>query len=271
MAQLSFSFESLEARRMLSAAQVTTLLSDSFTGNRVNAHHWHMLPFDPAGSSFLGRTQLRTSENEPLPAVSHGAVHLTLDSFNPTSLPGSPSFYGTQLVSNQTFKLQAGVSLDFKVRAKLNAPIKGGIVGGLFLYFLKPSHLHDEIDTELLSNQVITRTNHPQTNIYANQGLGAGLPRFSTTPISAPLTSYHTYEIKINPAKSVSWYTDGKLTRIERHIVPHGPFKVYLNIWAPAAEWAEAFSSTIQPTAIASQNHRYSMDVDNILVRSIKQ
>ena len=67
----------------------------------------------------------------------------------------------------------------------------------------------------------------------------------------------------------VSWYVDSVLIRTEKRKIPAGPFQLYLNIWAPAADWAAAYNPAIQPTAEASQNQRFSMDVDSVLVRSV--
>jgi hypothetical protein len=258
----AFCMESLECRRMLSAV-AKVLLHDDFSGRGVNLHNWHIPFWTPDGSTFLGRTQLAVSQNASPPRVSRGAVHLTLDTFNPTGF----SFYGTQLISNKKFK--AGQGLDLKVRARLNAPIAGGVVGGLFMYMLKPGGgNHDEVDTELLSNQ-LAQGNHVETNIYANEPLGAGSPLLAPLPHGGRLTGYHTYEMKIYPAK-VLWLVDGVRVRTESRKLPTGPFQVYLNIWAPDSGWAEAYSADIHPTADKSENRRFSMDVDDVLVRSIK-
>jgi beta-glucanase (GH16 family) len=253
--------EPLEPRRLLSASAPTVLFQDDFGGTNLNSHFWHIPQFDPSGSTFVGRTQFAVSQNASPPRVSHGAVHLTLDTFNPTGF----SFYGTELISDSTFKIKTG--LDIKIRAKLNSPIPGGIVGGLFLYKLKSAGLHDEIDAELLSNQ-LTKTNHLQTNIYANQPLGAGSPLFVSLPRGGTLTDYHTYQLTCYPNK-VTWRIDGVLVRTEKQLLPTGPFHLYLNLWAPAQDWADAFSPSINPTAQKSSNQRFSMDIDSVLVRSL--
>jgi beta-glucanase (GH16 family) len=188
-------------------------------------------------------------------------VHLTLDTFNPTGF----SFYGTELISNSSFKVGKGLRVQF--RAKLNTPISRGFVGGLFLYEPKPQSLHDEVDVELLSNQVF-KTNQVQTNVYANEPLGAGSPRFVSLPQGGKLSGYHTYEMTCYPDR-VTWTIDGVLVRTERQKVPRGPFQIYLNLWAPAADWAEAFSAKINPTAEQSANQHFSMDVDSIVVRAL--
>src|ERR1044071_5329019 len=203
--------ERLESRCMFSALG-KLLLKDDFAGSAVNLQHWHLPLFTADGSTFLGRTQLAVSQNASPPRVSKGAVHLTLDTFNPTGF----LFYGTELISNSSFKVGKGLRVQF--RAKLNTPISRGFVGGLFLYEPKPQSLHDEVDVELLSNQVF-KTNQVQTNVYANEPLGAGSPRFVSLPQGGKLSGYHTYEMTCYPDR-VTWTIDGVLVRTERQKVP---------------------------------------------------
>src|SRR5262245_23183598 len=51
----------LEPRLLLSAVY-TTLLADDFSSSSLNLSAWHLPAFDPGGSTFLGRTQLKTVE-----------------------------------------------------------------------------------------------------------------------------------------------------------------------------------------------------------------
>src|SRR5947199_10647007 len=119
---MKHSLDPLETRCLFSTV-FTPLLTDTFSGSSLNGALWHMPAFDPGGSTFLGRTQLKTVENEPPPAVSSGALKLTLDTFNRTMLPGQPSFYGSEILSNQTFSV--GTGLDVVVRAKLDQATAG--------------------------------------------------------------------------------------------------------------------------------------------------
>ena len=261
--------EPLEARRLLSATAPKVLLSDSFAGHALNSSLWHIPPFDPGGSTFVGRTQFRVSTTASPPNVSKGAVHLVLDTYNPTMLPNQPSLYGTELISNRLFQPADGTGIDVTVRAKLNARIPGGIVGGIFLYQLKSGGLHDEIDTELLTNQVATGTNNVETNVFSDQPLGAGSPVLSPPSPRGRLSSYHTYEIRWFPGSSVTWLMDGKTIRRQTTTVPSGPMQVYLNLWAPASDFAQAFNAGIQPTASRTANQEFEMDVEKVVVKSI--
>lgn len=241
----------------------TTLLLDNFNGNSLNTSIWGL---PPAGkSSYVPRTQFIVSGGT-LPQVRDGKVRLALNSYSP---PGS-SFTGTELVSNQTFSVTAGTGLDVQFTAKLDPPILGGAVGGLFLYMLKPNGTdHDEIDTELESNHVVTGTNQVETNVYADQPTNtAGAPEQVNLPRGGSLTGYHTYEMRWYGNGSVSWFIDGKLVRTEKTVVPSGPMQLYLNLWAPASTWPDAYNSQIQPTNNLADNVRFNMDVSRVLVKS---
>jgi beta-glucanase (GH16 family) len=258
-------FELLESRRLMSSSSVV-LLDDNFNGLSVNTQTWSIPSETTDGSTFVGRTQFAVSQNASPPRVSGGKVRLTLDSYNPTGL----SFYGTELISNKTFKIKPGAGLVLRVRAKLNAPIPGGVVGGLFLYMVKPDGVdHDEVDTELESNQFDAGTNQVETNVYADQPQGAGSPLLTGLPLGGNLIGYHTYEMRWYPGDGVSWYVDGKLVRTESDTVPLGPMKVYLNLWAPDTSWPEAYNADIQPVSNPAKNVRFSMDVSSVLVKSV--
>ena len=196
------------------------------------------------------------SQNSPLPGVRDGNASIIVESYNPTGF----SFYGTDLISNQSFAV--GEWLDVAVRAKMDAPEAAGVVGGIFLYSLKPgsSTLHDEIDFELLGNQ----PGQVQTNVYADEPLGVGHPVFAPYA-SGSATDYHVYEMKWQPSQ-VSWYVDGQLVRVDTDHVPSGPMYLHLNMWVPAADWAAAYSATIQPVASANLNQAFSMSVDSVTV-----
>ena len=236
-----------------------TLLHDDFRGNIASSGNWHIPTWlSSTDGTFVGRTQFRCTQNSPLPAAKNSNALITVQSYNPTGF----SFYGTDLLSNQSFTL--GQGLDIKVRAKMNTSTPG-IVGGIFLYALKPGSttLHDEIDFELLTNL----PGKVQTNIYTNEPLGKGDPQSVSYP-SGSINDYHTYEIKWLPDQ-VSWFIDGNLVRSDTSNVPVGPMIFHLNIWAPDSGWPEAYSAEIQPTNSAGSNRMFSMSVDWVDIQSI--
>jgi hypothetical protein len=238
----------------------TALLRDDFDGSIVTASNWHIPTWvSPTDGTFVGQTQFRCSQNAPLPAASNSNAIIALDTYNPT---GS-SFYGTDLISNQSFALGQGITVT--VRVKMNAPIPAGIVCGIFLYAPPASTsntLHDEIDFELLSND----PNHVWTNIYGNEPLGAGHAA-SHSYATGSATDYHTYQIQWLPDQ-VSWYVDGTLVRTvtTQSPIPTGPMYVHLNIWVPGSDFSAAYDPNLHWTSLPSSSKTLSMSVDSVTV-----
>ena len=234
-----------------------TLLTDTFSS--VSSTNWHIPTWTSStDGTFIGRTQFKCTQNASLPTASNGNAVISLNTYNPTGA----SFYANEIISNKTFSVDKGI--DISIRAKMNTTVPG-IVGGIFLYSLKPGSntLHDEIDFELLTN----RPNEVQTNIYANEPLGAGSPQFVSL-VSGSISDYHTYQIKWQNDK-VTWLIDGVVARTETRIIPAGPMSLYFNIWAPDAGWAAAYSSALNYVTSSSLNKVYSMLVDSVAVDTI--
>jgi hypothetical protein len=240
------------------------LLMDRFEGNAVNAELWHIPTWQsPTDGTFLGRTQFRVTQHSGLPPVRGGKVAIDIESFNPTAPIGQPSFYGCELISNVPFHV--GRRLDVKVRARMKGA-RQGIVGGIFLYALNDPVTtdHDEIDFELLTDKAYR--SQVQTNVYANQPLGAGDPKFEPLPNPAKITAYHEYEIEWRP-NSVSWFIDGKRVRTEADNVPRGPMYFYLNDWAPDGRWPQAYYANLRPVSSQSANRILNvLEVDSVRI-----
>jgi beta-glucanase (GH16 family) len=225
----------------------------------VSSSKWHIPTWvSPTDGTVVGLTQFRFTQNSSLPAADNGNAIIVVESYNPTAF----SFYGTDLRSNQSFALGTGIHIT--VRAKMNTTTPG-IVGGIFLYALKPGSTtyHDEIDFELLTNL----PNGVQTNIYGNEKLGTGNVQF-VTYTSGSITDYHTYEIKWQP-NQVAWFIDGNLVRTDTHYVPTGPMNFHLNIWVPDPGWPAAYDPNLKPATSASSNQIFSMSVDSVNIQSI--
>ena len=203
-----------------------------------------------SGGSFYGRTQQR----QQLPTSSAGDLQLQLDTFADST---GRAFLGSEIISRQTF-LPGSNGIAFEVRARLDTAVPG-IVLGIFGYnFNSVTNLHDEIDFELLGNDASSNANRVQTNIYANQPLGAGDPIFEP---DNGLTSFHTYRIEWRTT-SVRWFIDGTLVREDTQNVPQGALALHMNIWAPASDWTQAYSNGLQPTNSATTDQTYTADVD---------
>lgn len=239
-----------------------TLLDESFAGKPVDPKHWQIPTFTATGDgTFIGRTQFRVTQNSGLPKTdAHGAM-IAIETFN----QAEPSFLGTEMISRQEFSAAKG--LDVVIRARMNSAAHPGIVGGIFLYALKPGSntIHDEIDFELLTN----RPSEVQTNIYAHEELGVGHVVFVPYP-SGGMESYHDYEIRWT-AKDVTWLIDGKPVRTTTENVPNERMKFYFNIWAPDHHWPGGFNAAIQPVTDAGNNSMLDyLSVASIKVRTIE-
>ncbi len=236
--------------------ELATLFADDFN-SQLNPANWDYNHWSSGSSntSFNGRTQYRQS----LPGVSNGELHLELDTYNPTNGP-VPSFYGSEVITHNLYS--PGVS--FEIKAHFENPLVAGVVGGLFSYSDFTGINHDEIDFEALSNT----PNQVHTNDYANEPLGVGHPQFTT--ISTPLTVEHTYRIEWFP-NAIRWFVDGQLVREQTDHIPQNPMALRLDIYAPAAEWADAFSGELKPVTIASANTAYFFDIDSVRIAQLPQ
>lgn len=227
-----------------SFAHAATQFFDDFSGDSVDASVWTFPTGDP---SFYGRTQIRPG----YPPVSNGMVHLQLDTYNPTGY----SFYGSE-ISTRT-PATHGPGLIVEVRARLANPVQG-LVGGAFLYNYLSADNHSEIDFELLSNKLT----QPQTNIYANEGLGAGDPAFTSPDFD--ITQFNNYRIEWWPDR-VRWFINNQLVRENTDNVPHDAMALHLNFYAPSCDWIVACDPSLLPANDPGSNRTYFMDVDWVL------
>lgn len=151
------------------------------------------------------------------------------------------------------------------MRAKLDVPVAGGTVAGIFLY-APPDNagnsLHDEIDFEIMGND----PNHIYTNIYGDEPLGYGHPE-AHSYVSGSATDYHIYEIRWM-SNQVSWLVDGEVVRVvnTQLPIPQGPMYLHLNMWAPANDFAVAYNQNLRWVNSQGLNQTFSMSVDYINV-----
>ncbi|MBV5304695.1 MAG: Ig-like domain-containing protein, partial [Chlorobium sp.] len=231
----------------------TALFCDDFS-NPLSSTVWDYNHWQPTNNpSYYGRTQQRQS----LPEVSDGYLHLKLDTYNPTGY----SFFGSEAITKQTFS-NANGGIVFEVKAHFENPLVGGIVGGMFLYSPNSGSIHGEIDFETVSN----RLNEIQTNIYANEALGAGHPEFDA--ITGSLTDDHVYRAEWYQ-DAVLWFVDGKLIREEKTYIPTQPMALHFNIWTPGQEWSEGYNSALNPVNSAAANTSYDFDIDYVCVTQL--
>jgi beta-glucanase (GH16 family) len=240
--------------------ETATLFFDDFSAP-LDPNIWDYNHFSAVNNpSFYGRTQQR----QTLPSVSNGVLHLQLDTFNPTNLPppAPPTFYGSEAITKQTFAPSNGAGIAFEVSARIVTPV-AGIVGGLFGYnFNSATGLHSELDTELLGNEVAAGRNRAETNVYSNEPSNAGHPQFVP---AIDLTQFHIYRMEWFPDR-VRWLIDNYVVREDTVHIPQGALALHLNIWAPTADFADAYSASLQPTSNAASNVSYFADVDYVRV-----
>lgn len=224
-----------------------TLFSDTFNGP-LKATSWDYNHWQANNNpSFYGRTQQR----QELPDAGNGVLRLKLDTYNPSDSKHT-SFLGSEAITRQKFGLGDSKGIAFEVKAKfVNAP--KGVVGGFFT-FSGNAQKHDEIDYEALSNN----PTQIQTNVYANEPLGAGHVKF--VPVTGTLSDYHTYRIEWTK-NEVRWLVDGKEVRVETTHVPKNAMAMHLNIWAPDSGWSNAYSASLQPAKSAGQNSASYFDI----------
>ena len=235
------------------------IFTDDFTGSRVSGSAWYIPTWRGSNDgTFFGQTQVRCSQNATLPTCSNGQALIDIDSYNPTGF----SFYGTDLISKQSFK-PGSKGIILTVRAKVSSSIPGGFVAGIYFYGLKSGGAHDEIDFELVSNT----PKKINTNIYKDEPLGVGDP--TSADLSKPITDWHVYQIKWLPDE-VIWLVDDQVIREEKTNVPKGPMPFNLNMWAPGSEWPLAYNSKIKATYDVSANKTYSLIVDYVKIEQIQ-
>ena len=229
----------------ISYAHADTIFRDDFNGTSVNASTW---TYPTGNPSYYGSTQIRAY----FPPVSNGLLHLQLDSYNPTGY----SFFGSEIITQNPFTLGTGVI--FETSARMTTPVTG-LVGGAFLYNYFTATDHSEIDFELLSN-FPTKV---QTNIYANQALGAGSPAFDGT---LDITQFNTYRVEWYPS-IVCWYVNDQLVRTNTTLVPSDPLFLHLNFYVPSCQsWPLACNSNLVPASSQSNNQTWFLDVDWVQV-----
>ena len=233
-----------------------TLLFDDFNGGAIDSGQWHY-PTGPA--SYYGRTQIRAA----FPTVSDGVAHLQLDTYNPTARIPGDSFFGSEIISNREFA--RGDELIVEFSGRLTSPA-AGLVGGGFLYdYFPKTGRHSEIDFELVSNLIKSNADDQLlTNVYSNEPFGVGKPVQASAP-GLDVQTFNEYKIAWGP-QGLSWYVNDQPVRTESLVNPQEPLALHLNLWAPASDFALAYSSGLQPTASQGSNKAFYFDIDWVRV-----
>lgn len=241
--------------RLPDSTSSRVLLRDDFNGSSLDANTW-LMPEGPG--TFLGRTQLRPP-SEAL-QVADGTLRLRLDTYNPTALTPGDSFWGSEVVTRQIFSRGSG--LAFRARMRVPASVPGGLVAALFAYALRGGAARDEIDFELLTNapsQILT-------NLFNGEGFSEPGRPLSVAGVMAG--QFNEFEIHWLPDR-IRWMVNGQLAREVLQGVPETPMTIRLNLWAPAAGFADAFNASLRPVSTASANQTFVCEVDFVEIRAL--
>jgi beta-glucanase (GH16 family) len=244
-----------------STARGEVLLRDDFAGVNLDTGVW-LVPTGPG--TFLGRTQLRpTAEGF---VFTGGTLRLPLDTYNPSAQQPGDSFFGSEIVSQETFVPDGGLSI--RARVRVVAPVPGGLVASLFTFALLPGPVRDEIDVELLSNDLALGRERFLTNVFADDDFSVpGDLEFVSVAGFDP-AAWNTYEIQWLPDR-VRWLLNGVAVREESGTVPDDPATVRLNLWAPSDTFPDAYDAALQPVATPEANQTFYHEIDFVEVRRL--
>ncbi|HVX12030.1 MAG TPA: DUF4214 domain-containing protein [Pirellulales bacterium] len=249
--------------RLLLAANPVTLFHDDFSGAALDATAW-LTPTGPA--SFYGRTQIRAAE-VPVPVVG-SLARLQLDTYNPTARTPGDSFYGSEIVSNQTFAPTADTEVVIEARVRAEAPFPKGLVDAFFLYSLDPGGAsRDEIDFELLGNDAINQ--QVLTNSYDHDDFNQPGDNMLVNMAGLDPTGFNTFRIDWS-LNHIEWFINDHLLREKDGNLPTSPMQLHFNTWAPDPSFSAAYSSTLRPASSPSGNQEFTYDLDNVTVRAIR-
>jgi hypothetical protein len=247
---------------LLSPARGDTLLHDTF--DAWNETHWRIPTWSPSGNTFLGRTQLRVSQQPWRPACD-GALTLTLDTWNPSAQTPGDSFYGSEIISQQAFSPPSGQEqYVFSARFRLpQSDLPGGMVASMFLYQAENvTTVRDEVDFELLTNDLAgVSTNVFNQSPFSDPGDWV----FHSIP-TLNVTAWNTMTLTWDD--ELVWKLNGQeLRRESGAIVPDShPVNLRFNLWAPADTWPAAYNGAFQPAINEADNDIYTYQLDWVTI-----
>jgi hypothetical protein len=202
-----------------------------------------------------------------VPSCRGGNINLTLDTYNPGP-PSGTSFFGSEIISNQTFEPVGDDVLTFRVRFRTPKALPGGIVVSAFTYDLAPGGAtRSEIDLYEYLSKPQPQGPGIMTNVFVDAGFVGepGDPVFHVIDNFDPL-QYHEVVMTWSTQK-VEYYLDGqKLRTLTGADVPTGASTFRANIWAPAASWPDAYDPSLEIAQTRAQNRTYTYQVDYIEV-----
>jgi len=257
------------------------IIDEQFDGNQVDTSIFQFADaFEPGtfGRNLLRSPNLPGQAGLPFdgPPVQNGTLSLRAETFNPFQTPqDGPSpgnfFLVDEIRTIQTFAptTTAGFSFDTRARFVDDAtnPLSPGLVGGAFLFGLDPNFsptnfVRDEVDFELLSNV-------PQgtitTNIFNDDPFDTAGTFEVQGILGLDLTEFNDFRIETT-LETTRFFVNNQLIREETTDLALDPQEFRLNINTPAAPFAAAFSSQLQPTSNPAENEVFIFEIDSLVV-----
>jgi len=193
------------------------------------------------------------------PCTAENGADLRLCTYNPEARPAGSAFLGSEI---HTVKKWGGKGETVKFEARVKCPpmgrgggnVQGGAVTSVFSYSLcRQGGVQNEIDFEFASNYWPHSIGKQEflTNVFVcSSGAGSG-PTYLSPP-NLDLQLWHTFTLIYTPSRSVEWLVDGTSVRRETEHVPDwktsAGMSLYMNFWAPNADWKWAYSESLKPT-----------------------
>jgi beta-glucanase (GH16 family) len=269
-------------------ASAAVFFRDDFSSGPLNTTtNWNV------GNAFLGRTQEAFTPQ----IASDGTdtyARLRLDTFNSNNRVGNPNnaFNGSELFSKQTFPTSS-TGVRFEARVRNEGALPAGLVTSFFTYEAQNTTINgvsgtfsDEMDFEFLTTQqnathngspnnaVLDSTFHNYNANGSNSGnINNHNSAYSTFPPgqSGPdLSQWHTYDIDWFP-DHINWSVDGTQVRTTTIAIPTNAMPIRANFWAPASDFSDAFSASLQPATSSAGNTSFFYDVDYIQVSTVPE
>ena len=161
--------------------------------------------------------------------------------------------------------------IDFENLTSQQSAVTGGATAHSNAYFGTSNG-----DATLATSYAGTSDTTADNSYYAQTPYAAKDRGSTATPIN--IYTWHTFDIDWYP-NQIDWYVDGQLVREEAAgetsstnptiYIPNQTMAFYLNFWAPADTFTDAYSATLAPSATAAANQEYYYDVANASVNTI--
>lgn len=242
----------------------TRVFFDDFpAGPDVDRRKWASPFWTQHGNpAFYGRTGIRNPKDFAgpiglIPCTAENGADLRLSTYNPKAVPANGAFLGSEIFTISGGELRKfggeGQTVKFEAVVKCPAMPPGGVTS-VFAYALTGfQENHNEIDFEFASKHWAppTTDNAVNLNVYVNSSGGGFGPGPKETTVNFLEWNTFTFIWTQATPQSVEWQINGVSFWKETQNIPDASsagMRLDLNFWAPARDWAWAFSDGINPT-----------------------